>query len=133
MLVQTIMGIHQEDFVFEGEDAEEAALAYNLMLRRLIQETPAFENVRITGGIFDSNFEETSIKIPVDFAMRWTLHGLRDHAGATRNENRRDAGIAAARLVEQCRLIVDHFNLQEGSEFRVYSVWPKTSTWCITN
>ena len=107
MLVHTIMGIHQEDFYFAGDRAEEGALEFDLRLRELVLQRKEYANVRITGGTFDAlDAEEPLSPIPLDVGMRWTLFGERDHAGATRNENRRDAGIAAARMIERFRELV---------------------------
>ncbi|MCB0668596.1 MAG: hypothetical protein KDC80_22380 [Saprospiraceae bacterium] len=116
VLVYSIMGIHQEDFIFSGKKAEEAALQFNVRLRDLILEKDEYEQVRLTGGIFDSLTEPAEYKPEVlEIGMRWTLEGERDHAGATRNENRRDAGVAAGRLINFVKKLIEDYNSEHTS------------------
>ncbi|GAB3026998.1 zinc-binding metallopeptidase family protein [Bowmanella dokdonensis] len=97
--VGTIMGIYQEDFSFEGDLAEAAALELNRQLRRLTRQDQ-FNDVRITVGILQGEGEPNSLE-NVYPALRWTLNGEMNHAGATPTPDRRDPGVAAARLVRE--------------------------------
>lgn len=95
-LVGTIMGIHQEDFHFEGDAAEAAALELVRRMRMLTRE-PRFSDVRITAGILDAQGPMRIHERPA-VAFRWTLVGEKNHAGATATADRRDPLVAAARL-----------------------------------
>ncbi|HBS05680.1 MAG TPA: hypothetical protein DEA96_11990 [Leptospiraceae bacterium] len=97
-LVSHIMGIHQEDFHFTGEQAEAAALDFNRRLRNLSLEE-SFQGLRITVGI--TGGESDFVCHEDGRAMRWTLDGELNHAGATAVEDRKDPGVAAARLAEE--------------------------------
>ncbi len=99
--VGTVMGIHQEDFGFEGERSDEAGLEMNRRLRALALEE-AFENVRITVGILQGDGLPEWNEDPA-LVTRWTLSGELNHAGATRTMDRRDAGVAIARLAGEFR------------------------------
>lgn len=129
VLVHSIMGIHQEDFIFSGSKAEEAALDFNVCLRDLILEKEAYDHVRLTGGIFESLTDHKDLEPEVlEIGMRWTLEGERDHAGATRNENRRDAGVAAGRLIHFVRQLIENYNQKHNSSLIIscggVEFWP---------
>ncbi|MEX2470145.1 MAG: hypothetical protein WD396_10345 [Pseudohongiellaceae bacterium] len=100
-MVGTIMGIHQEDFFCDGEQAEAAALEMNRRLRELTLE-PAFIEVRITVGMLEG-LGEPAVHESVSPAWRWTLTGELNHAGATPTADRRDPGVAAGRLAREFR------------------------------
>jgi len=104
VMVGTIMGIHQEDFVISGRQAEAAALEFNRRLRLLTSEEP-FNDVRITVGMIagDRACEECETVATVAAVQRWTLDGELNHAGATPTADRRDPGVAAARLATRFR------------------------------
>lgn len=107
VLVDTIMGIYQEDFIFEGYPSESHALDFNLYLRRLSMEE-RFSELRITVGIMEG-MPESSEQISVSMAVRCHLKGEKNHAGATLLKDRRDPGVAAARLAQYfVKLINDH-------------------------
>lgn len=102
VMVDTIMGIHQEDFFFESrysdrQTAEAAALEFNRRLRDIALENQ-FDNLRITAGIIEGFGDYTSHE-EATIAMRWTLEGETNHAGATPVFDRKDAGVAAGRLM----------------------------------
>lgn len=100
VMVGTIMGIHQEDFFFEGPRAEAAALEMNRRLRLLgLQEQ--YRDVRITAGIIEGTGEVTSHSDDLAVATRWTFEGELNHAGATHTLDRRDPGVAAARVAHE--------------------------------
>lgn len=99
VMVGTIMGIRQEDFHFRGERAEAAALEFNRCLRELTHET-RFADVRITVGLLEG-VGESRILENVHPALRWTFEGELNHAGATPTADRRDPGVAAARLTRE--------------------------------
>ncbi len=117
VVVDTIMGIHQQDFHLTGENAEEAALALNAGLRKLTLEEH-FEGLRATVGILKSKSDVEQDTRAVDFGMRWILEGMKNHAGSTLNQDRKDAGVAISRLAQYFVSIVDalneehHLNLQ---------------------
>lgn len=94
--VEIIMGIHQEDFTFTGDHSEEAALRFNMEIRHLVLQS-RFKGLRITVGTFQYSSDDCS-ELAFDYGMRWTLTGQRDHAGGTEIADRRDAGVALARL-----------------------------------
>jgi acetylornithine deacetylase/succinyl-diaminopimelate desuccinylase-like protein len=114
--VGTIMGIHQEDFFFEGDNAEAAALEMNLRMRSLTDE-PSFEDVRITVGILEPLGDMVIHERPA-VAFRWTLDGEKNHAGATATPDRRDPGVAAARLAGALRRWVDEHPLLQAPRIR---------------
>lgn len=99
VMVETIMGIYQEDFFFDGEQAEAAALEMNVRMRELTTQEQ-FSDVRITVGVLGAHEEQQSLE-NLALAERWTLAGEMNHAGATPTPDRRDPGVAAARLVRQ--------------------------------
>lgn len=101
VLVDTIMGIHQEDFDFEGIMAETGALAFNLALREIAKQDK-YDNLRVTVGIIKGDTKGREAK-NLDFGMRLRMKGEVNHAGATLMEDRRDPGVAISRLAE-------HFN-----------------------
>ncbi|MCB0520686.1 MAG: hypothetical protein H6577_22825 [Lewinellaceae bacterium] len=113
-LVDTVMGIHQEDFTIEGIRAEQGALDINLKLRQLAREFD--ENMRITVGVMDSSAGYRTPK-EVGFALRCQLIGEKNHAGATRYEDRCDAGVAAARLARHFLQTVEDWNAGNGTEY----------------
>ncbi len=97
VLVETIMGIYQEDYVIEGDRAEEVALMLVKSMRQLSGESEK-EGIRVTSGIIESLEHVPAAALPLDFGMRWTLTGLKNHAGATPMNERHDAAVAIARL-----------------------------------
>ncbi|MCR9142930.1 MAG: hypothetical protein NXI24_11805 [bacterium] len=108
VLVDVIMGIYQEDFQFQGERAEAAALEMNVRLREIVLELldgGAGEDVRLTVGILEGLPEEGYARAAevedLGLAMRWTFEGEMNHAGATPTFDRRDPGVAAARLCRE--------------------------------
>lgn len=110
VLVDTIMGIHQEDFFFESRNpeqktAEAAALELNRLIRDIALEGQ-FQDLRATTGILEGRKDVTSHE-NATIAMRWILEGETNHAGATPVFDRRDAGVAAARLA---RFFIDKVN-----------------------
>lgn len=103
VIVDTIMGIHQEDFFFRGARAEEAALAFDQRLRRLTDQEH-LAGVRITVGMLQpEDGDEGELRESVQPAARWTLSGELNHAGATPTADRRDPGVAAGRLAAEFR------------------------------
>ncbi|MCB1170284.1 MAG: hypothetical protein KDK25_08115 [Leptospiraceae bacterium] len=115
-MVSRIMGIRQEDFLFQGEASEAAALEFNLRMRQLSLE-PEFKNTRITVGILEG-MSDFACHEDAQLAMRWTLEGEINHAGATGVEDRRDPGIAAARLTEFLRERIRERNESESSKLQ---------------
>ncbi len=115
VLVDTIMGIHQEDFYIKGELAETAALELNRLLRHvsLMRE---YSDVRITSGIID-HFDSNGQAMEAGFAQRWTLIGEKNHAGATLPEDRRDPGVALARLTRYFLHAVDKLNEDRQDDY----------------
>ncbi|AWL12156.1 N-carbamoyl-L-amino-acid hydrolase [Saliniradius amylolyticus] len=104
-LVATIMGIHQEDFLIEGEKAEMAALLLDHQFRRITEHEKA-SDARITVGIIEGQGEDKCSE-NIYPALRWTLDGEMNHAGATPTLDRKDPGIAAGRLA---RYFLNWFN-----------------------
>jgi acetylornithine deacetylase/succinyl-diaminopimelate desuccinylase-like protein len=98
-LVERIMGIRQEDVAFEGFDAEAAALEFNLRLRELAGSAGS-EHTRVTVGVLDAGGEITHHPRP-DFGVRLALQGEINHAGATSMTDRRDPGVALARVARE--------------------------------
>lgn len=107
-MVDTIMGIHQEDVYFKGANAEAAALEMNRRLRNLTHEE-RFADVRVTVGILQGHGYSESID-KVYPALRWTFEGEPNHAGTTPMPDRRDPGVAAARLA---RAFLDWFDQKQ--------------------
>ncbi|WP_414829808.1 hypothetical protein [Alteromonas sp. H39] len=103
-LVDTIMGIHQEDFFITGKQAETAALLLNHQLRQLTAR-PDASDARITVGVTEGLGEDCCTE-NVYPALRWTLEGEMNHAGATPTPDRKDSGVAAGRLA---RYFLDWF------------------------
>ena len=103
--VGAIMGIHQEDFFFDGPAAEAAALELTYRLRQLTRE-PYLADARITVGILQAQGEMTVHDRPT-IAFRWSLLGEKNHAGATATSDRRDPVVAAARLARTLRRWLD--------------------------
>ena len=95
-LVDRIMGIHQEDFDIRGARAEAAALEFDVRLREVVSEE-GFGDARITVGIIEPT-GDTACHVS-GAALRCVLAGETNHAGATPMADRRDAGVAAGRLV----------------------------------
>lgn len=112
VLVGTIMGIHQEDFFFEGDRAEAAALELNRRMRELCYQD-RFADVRLTAGIIEGLGEQRIHETPAT-AMRWTLEGELNHAGATLTQDRRDPGVAAGRLARRFQEIIQEYNQSEN-------------------
>ncbi len=115
--VAIIMGIHQEDFTFIGDHAEEAALRFNIEMRQLIL-LPKYKGLRITVGTFQYDAENCA-KLSFDHGMRWTLTGQRDHAGGTETADRRDAGVALARLKDFVYDLMQDFQTTHGKKIQV--------------
>jgi hypothetical protein len=111
-IVDTVMGIHQEDFFIEGIRSEQAALEIVGRLRDLALE--AGEDIRITTGIIDGT-AEYRFSEEVDFGLRCHLFGEKNHAGATLLEDRRDPAVGAARLALYFLEIVEELNRKEDS------------------
>ncbi|MEQ8352885.1 MAG: hypothetical protein RH862_15465 [Leptospiraceae bacterium] len=111
-LVSGIMGIHQEDFHFRGENAEAAALDFNRRLRELNLQSE-FTEARITVGI--TRGESDYICHEDTLAMRWTLDGELNHAGATDVYDRKDPGVALARLAQEFYRLVDRRKAKQDS------------------
>ena len=111
-LVDRIMGIHQEDFFFSGENSEAAALEFDLRLRELARQQD-HDGVRITVGIIEAGSEFVCHE-DAPLAMRWTLEGELNHAGATAIIDRKDPGVAAGRMA---RKFCDLLDRMDG-EFR---------------
>lgn len=95
VLVDRIMGIHQEDFLFSGQLAEQAGLEFNLRLRELSQTTE-FLDIRITCGVLEPSGDTQRFDTPE--AWKISLIGEMNHAGATATTDRHDPGVAAARI-----------------------------------
>ncbi|PHN06313.1 zinc-binding metallopeptidase family protein [Flavilitoribacter nigricans] len=112
VLVDTIMGIHQEDFLFQGLMSEQGALAFNRQLRKISQQDK-YRNLRVTVGIMKGDPKERTAK-ELDFGMRLRMRGELNHAGATLMEDRRDPGVAIARLAEN---FVERFNEDQNNKF----------------
>lgn len=118
VLVDTIMGIYQEDFHFVGPGSESAALALNGHLRRLALEfLEAGDDVRVTVGILEGDHSDptdpaspSEVHEELCFALACALEGELNHAGATPTMDRRDPGVAAARLAGQFLEWVDELN-----------------------
>lgn len=119
VLVDTIMGIHQQDFLIQGEKAEDSALALNRALRNLTLSSE-FNTLRTTCGILKNQLpdEDTTSPIEVDFGMRWKLYGLKNHAGSTLNEDRKDAGVAISRLADYFTDVVESVNQEHGLQLQ---------------
>ncbi len=101
VLVKGIRGIRQEDFTISGPQAAQAALELNLRLRELqLQQDPADSCIRVTAGMLN---ESEITGVCAKQAMRLTFVGEANHAGATLLEDRRDAGVAAARYLRFIR------------------------------
>lgn len=118
VLVETIMGIHQEDFFFSGTFAEPAALEMNLRCRELLLDDPDLHDVRLTVGILQEMGDDRCFEQPA-MAIRWELYGERNHAGGTALEDRRDPGVAAGRLARELRRWVAAYNHNQDAEERV--------------
>jgi len=116
VLVDTIMGIHQEDFIFEGERSESHALDFNLYLRKISMEK-RFSDLRITVGIMEA-MPELSEQVSVSMALRCHLEGEKNHAGATLLKDRRDPGVAAARLAQYFINLIDDHNKIHQTQFK---------------
>lgn len=129
--VGTIMGIHQRDFFFEGQLAEQAALEMNCRLRELNQQAP-FLNSRFTVGIIEPLGGSVCHTNP-DFAVRCELEGEKNHAGATETADRRDPGIGIGKLARifyqwieghadyltDCQAIIGDVEIQPGTNRNV--------------
>ena len=114
--VDTIMGIHQEDLIIEGEQAESAALEISRRLRvySLLEQYP---EIRVTVGIIDVNIGERDL-LKTDFGMRWTILGEKNHAGATLLQDRSDPGVAAGKLVNSLYYLIDKINNNEKTNLK---------------
>lgn len=98
-VVERVMGIHQEDVALAGERSEAAALELNLRLRELAR-SEEFRAVRVTVGVTEPGGDITHLPRP-DLGIRAVLTGELNHAGATSMADRRDPGVAAARLARE--------------------------------
>lgn len=116
VLVSRIMGILQEDFHFAGEASEAAALEFNRRLRNLSMQEE-FRDIRVTVGILEGITDYACHEESL-LSMRWSLDGELNHAGATGVQERRDPGVAAARLADFFRSMVQYRNRRDGSNFR---------------
>jgi len=105
-LVDRIMGIHQEDFDIRGPRAEAAALELDARLRDLAGEAGS-EEARVTIGVIEPTGE--TVGHASSTALRCVLEGETNHAGATPMADRRDAGVAAGRLVRELGRWVDSY------------------------
>jgi hypothetical protein len=114
--VDTIMGLHQEDLMIEGENAESAALEINRRLRvfSLLEQYP---EIRVTVGIIDSSTDDR-ILLKTDFGLRWTITGEKNHAGATLLQDRSDPGVAAGKLVNSLHFLIDKINNSQGTKLK---------------
>lgn len=110
VLVDAVMGIHQEDFVLTGAHAEPAALEMSLRCRELIRDDD-LRGTRLTVGILQELGDDRCHEQPT-LAQHFRLHGERNHAGSTALADRRDPGVAAARLARELRLWVERYNRQ---------------------
>ena len=110
VLVETIMGIYQEDYQIHGERAEEAALMLVKRMRALSNKQEK-EEIRVTSGMIESLEHIPAAAIPLDFGMRWTLVGLKNHAGSTPMHERHDAAVAMARLKDHFYEIVNQLSV----------------------
>lgn len=95
VLVHTIMGIYQEDFTFEGEHAEQAALECIAHIREMALTPSNDAEMRLTVGVLSPEKKE---QIELDYGMRWHLTGMKGHAGGASVYERADAGVAISRL-----------------------------------
>jgi hypothetical protein len=109
------MGIHQEDVTLTGDRSEAAALELNLRLRELAQ-SEEFRFARITVGVTDPGGDITHLPRP-DLGIRAVLTGELNHAGATSMTDRRDPGVAAARLAREFARWVERAG--KGGSFHV--------------
>ena len=139
-LVDVVMGIHQEDFLFRGERAEAAALEMNVRLREIVLEMlAAGEDVRLTAGILNGIADEDpdgearagesyenpgtarpslEIQNGAGLVMRLTLEGEMNHAGATPTLDRRDSGVAAGRMCREFTATLADFTSRTGHLYR---------------
>lgn len=104
---EAIMGIYQEDFYFEGANAEAAGLAFNRRLRALQEgaDIPeAYLRSRLTMGLWQAECE--AVEMRLEKGIRFTLTGESNHAGATALADRLDAGVGIARLQSDFREMV---------------------------
>lgn len=115
VIVDTIMGIHQQDFHISGDRSEEAALSLNSEIRKLLLNKQ-FNSLRATAGVLQVDEYVDIEPLPADFGMRWTMEGMKNHAGSTLVKDRKDAGVAIARItgyfVSIVESINDEYNLQ---------------------
>ncbi len=111
VLVNTIMGIYQEDFTFEGEQAEEATLDCIAFIRDLALR-PEYAAMRMTVGMLSV---EDQVPVELDYGMRFHLIGRKGHAGGAAIAERSDAGVAASRLYHFFRDLQSSFEERVGS------------------
>jgi len=97
VVVDTIMGLRQEDLVLTGERCEAAALELVCRLRDLTDEE-RYQHTRISVGVVQPLGEAVCHRAPA-LALRLSLVGRKSHAGAMPTADRRDAGVAAGRVV----------------------------------
>lgn len=124
-LVSTIMGIHQEDFHFEGARAEAAALELCAGLRELIQQ-PNFSESRITVGLIETTGEPRRHLQP-SAAVRCVLDGELNHAGATATADRHDPGVAAGRLARELSCWIDETGIRARPLVGDVELYPGTN------
>lgn len=115
--VDTIMGIHQEDFHFSGTCAEEGALAFNQKLRELAL-LDQYEDIRITVGVLKGE-EESRKAHMLDFGLRVQLSGEVNHAGATLMTDRKDPGVAVARTAQFFSSLIEELNIKRAEQLEV--------------
>lgn len=116
IFVDTIMGIHQEDFHFSGTQAEPGALAFNRRLREIaLQEK--YEDIRVTVGVLKS-LDANRISYTLGFGLRLRLGGEVNHAGATLMTDRKDPGVAIARVAHYFSFLVEELNIKRTDTLR---------------
>ncbi|MEZ4943175.1 MAG: hypothetical protein R3D58_20035 [Saprospiraceae bacterium] len=117
VIVDAIMGIHQQDFFLNGENAESGALALNHRLRNLAKKE-RFRDLRVTVGVIEGA-PDSRVSRKLDVAIRVRLKGERNHAGATLLEDRKDPGVAIARLAGHFVALVEKINAARKTKLKV--------------
>lgn len=119
-LVDTIMGIHQEDLTITGARAEAAALELDCRLRELL-ERPDLADSRITVGVIEA-LGEPMLHAEPEVAFRCVLDGETNHAGSIPTANRADAGVAAGRLVRAFHRLLGDYGIDSDAPVLVGDV-----------
>ncbi len=112
-LVDTIMGIHQEDFVLSGEYAEQAAL--DMVTRMRSHALSATDDIRLTVGIVEGS-DRSELASEFGFVVRVDLLGEKNHAGATRMQDRKDPVVGISRVSLYFREIVEEYNRKHNTD-----------------